>query len=64
MPVIIPSEGQSWDSNIYVQTSTRIFVMIGVGYLVRFLYYQVSSTWSSRPASITAGEFAFPSSLR
>ena len=63
MPVVTPSEGQSWNSNIYVQASTRIFVIFGVGYLVRFLYYQVSSTWGSRSASIMASELAFPSSL-
>ncbi|CAD6584289.1 MAG: hypothetical protein ASARMPREDX12_001577 [Alectoria sarmentosa] len=63
MPVITPSEGQSWDSNVYVQASTRVFVIIGVGYLVRYLYFQVSSTWGSRPASIAAGELAFLSTL-
>ena len=63
MPVIAPSEGQSWDSNVYVQASTRIFVMMGVGYLVRFLYYQASSSWGSRPASTAAGEVALSPNL-
>ncbi|CAD6584147.1 MAG: hypothetical protein ASARMPRED_001612 [Alectoria sarmentosa] len=59
-----PSEGQSWDSNVYVQASTRIFVVIGVGYLVRVLYFQVSSTWGWRAALLAAGELAFLSTLR
>lgn len=58
-----PSEGQSWDSNVYVQASTRIFVIIGVGYLVRVLYFQVSSTWGWRAAPLAAGELALLSTL-
>lgn len=65
MPVLHATPQQpSWDSNIYVQTITRIFVMVGVGYLVRSLYSQVSSTWGPRPASIAAGERTCPSSIR
>ena len=55
------SQGPSWDSNVYVITTTRILILMGTAYLVRSLYNLVSPTWSSRAASIVAGEPFFPS---
>ena len=64
MSGITTSEESSWDSNVYVIVTTRIFVLIGTAYLVRSLYNLVSPSWGSRLASIAAGELrslpAFP----
>lgn len=63
MPVISTTQKSSWDSNVYVQISTRVFVIIGVGYLARSLYSKVSSIWGLRPTSIAAGELTYTSSV-
>ena len=34
MPVITTSQESSWDSNVYVVVTTRIFVLMGTAYLV------------------------------
>lgn len=61
MPVTTNFQGPSWESNVYVLATTRIFVLMGTAYLVRSLYNLVSPAWGSRPASIVAGEPSFSS---
>ncbi len=41
MPVLTP-EQSNWENNIYVVTTTRVFIMAGVIYLGRSLYYLIS----------------------
>ena len=55
MPVLPVPQQSDWSNNIYVLTATRVFVMIGVAYLIRSLYTLVPSIWGTRSASIAAG---------
>ena len=41
MPVLTLQQS-NWENNIYVVTTTRVFIMAGVVYLGRSLYYLVS----------------------
>ena len=54
MPVITTSQGSSWASNVYVIVTIRFFGLMGVAFLIRFMYIRVSATWGSRLASTFA----------
>lgn len=62
MPVITTSQEPDWNNNVYVITTTRVFVLIGTAYLLRSLYNVVSPNWGPRLASILGGEFRSRSS--
>lgn len=38
MPVLTLQQQSAWEDNVYVLTTTRILVIVGVTYLVRNLY--------------------------
>ena len=59
MPVITTSQGPSWENNVYVIVTTRLFFLMGTAYLIRSLYILVSATWGSRLASIFARKLCF-----
>ena len=59
MPANFTSQGPSWESNVYVIVTTRIFVLMGTAYLIRSLYILVSATWGSRLASTFACKLCF-----
>lgn len=52
MPVPPTPQQSDWNNNFYVVATTRIFVMIGMGYLIRSLYSLVPSIWASRFSSV------------
>lgn len=56
MPSLPNPQQSDWGNNAYVVATTRIFVVIGMGYLVKSLYNFVPSIWGTRSASIAAGE--------
>ena len=56
MPALTTPQEPSWDNNVYVLVTTRIFVLMSMAYLARSLYNMVSPAWGSRAASTVAGE--------
>lgn len=63
MPALPTPQQSDWDNNVYVLATTRIFVMIGLAYLIRSLYSLVPSIWGTRSASVAAGGLSFPSNF-
>lgn len=60
MPALPISQPSDWNNNVYVLATTRVFVMIGLAYLLRTLYSLVPSIWGARSASVSAGGLSFP----
>ena len=56
MPALPIPQQSDWSNNVYVVATTRIFVVIGMGYLVKSLYNHVPPIWGTRSASVAAGE--------
>lgn len=63
MPALPIPQQSDWNNNVYVLATTRIFVMIGLAYLLRSLYNLMPSNWGTHPASIAAGGHSFRSSF-
>ena len=63
MPALPISQPSDWNNNVYVLATTRILIMIGSAYLIKSLYNVVPSIWSTRSASIAAGEHSCPSNF-
>lgn len=61
MPALPVPQQSDWSNNVYVVATTRIFVMIGMAYLIKSLYNLVQSTWGARAASMATGGHSFPS---
>ena len=59
MPVITTPQEPSWDNNVYVIVTTRMFVLMGTAYLIRSLYNLVSAAGVPRFVSNVAGELSF-----
>ena len=55
MPVVTTPQEPSWDSNVYVIVTTRMFVLMGTAYLLRSLYNLVSAAWAPLFVSNVAG---------
>ncbi|KAL9066248.1 MAG: hypothetical protein Q9161_007705 [Pseudevernia consocians] len=54
MPALPVTQQSDWSSNFYVVATNRIFVVIGMAYLVKSLYSLVPSIWGTSSASIAA----------
>ena len=63
MPALPVPQQSDWNNNIYVLAVTRIFVMIGVAFLIKNLYNLMPTIWGTRSASIAAGGLSFPSNF-
>lgn len=63
MPALTVPQQPDWNNNVYVLATTRMFVMIGMAYLIKSLYNLVPSIWGTRSAPIAAGGHSFPSSF-
>ena len=59
MPALPVPQQSDWNNNVYVLATTRIFVIIGMAYLVKILYNMASSMWGARSASIAESEHCF-----
>ncbi len=44
MPTLNPPQQDMWNDNVYVLTTTRILIVIGVSYLLRSLFQLIK--WS------------------
>ncbi|CAD6590898.1 MAG: hypothetical protein ASARMPRED_005096 [Alectoria sarmentosa] len=53
MPAL-PVPQSDWSNNVYVVVTTRVFVMVGMAYLIKSLYHLLPSNWGTRSASIAA----------
>ena len=60
MPAL-PVPQSDWSNNVYVVVTTRVFVMVGMAYLIKSLYHLLPSNWGTRSASIAAGRLSLAS---
>ena len=64
MPVLELQHQSAWENNVYVLTTTRILVVVGVTYLFRSLYQWARPVLGRLPlanlVSWAAGKFSHP----
>ena len=61
MPALPVPQQSDWSNNVYVIVTTRVFVMVGMAYLIKSLYHLLPSNWGTRSASIAAGRLSLAS---
>lgn len=64
MPALSVPPESGWNSNVYILTTTRVFGMFGLAYLIRTLYSMVPSMWGAGSASVAAGGLSFHPNLQ
>lgn len=68
MPILALQQQSAWENNVYVLTTTRILVIVGVTYLVRSLYQWARPVVERLPLANlipwAAGSFSRPIPLR
>ena len=62
-PALSIPPGSEWNNNVYILTTTRVFGMFGLAYLIKVLYDMVTLLGGRGSVSVAAGELSFPPNL-